>query len=79
MSYFHTCPNCSTNLDIGEICDCVDALIGALLILAKGAAEHWGQKRTARCSEHRAAQGGTGFDRHCFRLHYIRKTEEIQV
>lgn len=56
MSYFHTGPNCSTNLDIGEICDCVDALIGALLILAKGAAEHWGQKRTARCSEHRAAQ-----------------------
>lgn len=44
MSYYRTCPHCGANLDPGEMCDCQ---IGAALLLTVGAAERWGDEKTA--------------------------------
>lgn len=44
MSYYRTCPHCGSNLDPGEVCECQ---IGAALLLTEGAAEPWGDEKTA--------------------------------
>lgn len=53
MSYYRTCPCCGAHLAPGEVCDCQ---IGAALLLTEGAADHWGDEKTA-ASFRRAGSG----------------------